>query len=184
MAERSAEFPGDDEPRPNVTDPRTGREFVSPYRYQRQFEAEFEAASNRMIGEHGATTERFAWAYVTIFGGLVCIANSRIYDLIAMVVMLVVPDLTIAVWLTRLIMGALFILFVVMMIWALRGRTRFRLRLVEQRLCFDCGYALIGQPIDENGHGRCPECGSSFDVRRYLRPPRRYHRVPIKSQSR
>lgn len=177
MTDHPREILEDDTAPAIVVDRQSGREFVSPYRYQRQFEAEFETASNRMIGEHGAVSERFAWAYVTVFGGLACVAGSRISDLIAAALLLVVPDPSIAIWLTRFIMGGLFIFFIVMLIWALRGRTRFRKRLVEQRLCFECGYALIGQDVDEHGVGRCPECGKTFNVTRYLRPPKRYHAV-------
>lgn len=157
-----------------VTDPQTGRQFVSSYRYQRQFDNEFDIASNRMIHQYGAATERFAWAYIFVFGILMWVGGQ---GLIRWGVQWLISDPIVAKWLTWMIVTSLWVTFALMFVWALRGRTRFRRRLIEQRLCFNCGYALVGQTLDQAGQGRCPECGHCFDVRRYLRPPKRYHRV-------
>ncbi|MCP3905239.1 MAG: hypothetical protein GY715_16560 [Planctomycetes bacterium] len=48
---------------------------------------------------------------------------------------------------------------------------RFRPRVIERRLCLDCGYSLLHTPCDENEIGRCPECGELFSVAQYQRPP-------------
>jgi hypothetical protein len=62
----------------------------------------------------------------------------------------------------------------IMGVWSLVHwlRTR-RLRpaISERLLCLDCGYSLVQTPRDENGVGRCPECGTVFAVAQYERPP-------------
>lgn len=160
-----------------VTDPQTGREFVSSYRYRVNFETEFDYATRRMLKEYGKPTERFALGLASILGTVIGFGmQGAIYG-----VQLFVSDKLLALAWIGVILSVLVVMFTVALWWGLRGRTRFRKRLVEQRLCFDCGYALIGQPLDEAGLGRCPECATSFDVRRYLRPPKRYHRVGPKT---
>ncbi len=156
-----------------VEDRQTGRKFVTPYRYERQFEADFDEASHRMIRKHGSPTERFALALASILGSLLGVSmQGLLYGL-----RLLVADLAIAAALTFVIIVAMVGTISFCIWWGLRGRLRFRTRLIEERLCFECGYALIGQDVDEHGVGRCPECGETFNVTRYLRPPKRYHRL-------
>lgn len=156
-----------------VRDERTGREYVSPYCYQRQFEAEFDDASHRMIRRHGTPTERFALWFAGVVGGFLGLAlQGSLYGLQLMGVSAMQSLL-----LTGIMVGVVLALLAIALWWGLRGRTRFRDRLIEQRLCFDCGYALIGAPTDDLGRGRCPECGKAFRVATYLRPPKRYHRA-------
>lgn len=156
-----------------VRDERTGRAYVSPYRYQRQFEAEFDDASHRMIRQHGTPTERFALWFAGVVGGFLGLAFQATY----FGLQLVGVSLLQSAVLTGIMVGVIGVLLALALWWGLRGRTRFRKRLIEQRLCFDCGYALIGAPTDEQGRGRCPECGKAFRVAAYLRPRKRYHRA-------
>ncbi|MBT8485215.1 MAG: hypothetical protein KJO43_06515 [Phycisphaerae bacterium] len=61
-----------------------------------------------------------------------------------------------------------------MLIWG--GVYSYRVKKIEpeivpKRLCFDCGYSLLGTPVDANDVGRCPECGVPFALGQYVRPP-------------
>jgi len=156
-----------------VRDDRTGREYVSPYRYQRQFETQFDDASHRMIRRHGTPTERFALWFAGVVGGFLGLAFQATY----FGLQLVGVSLLQSAVLTGIMVGVALALLAIALWWGLRGRIRFRNRLIEERLCFDCGYALIGAPTDDLGRGRCPECGKAFRVATYLRPPKRYHRA-------
>ncbi|MCL4196953.1 MAG: hypothetical protein KJZ69_05625 [Phycisphaerales bacterium] len=156
-----------------VRDVRTGREYVSPYRYQRQFEAEFEQAGNRLIGEHGTFTEQFGWLILSLWFPAYWIGGRAIE--FAGVKLSFTTD---AIELTKVAgFMALAVTGIAAAVWGFRGRARFRRRLIDQRLCLECGYSLIGQLIDDEGRGRCPECGTTFEIVRYLRPPKRYHRA-------
>lgn len=156
-----------------VRDERTGREFVSPYRYQRQFEAQFEEAGNRLIGEHGSFTEQFGWLILSLWFPASWV-GSRAIEFVG--VRLSFP--TDAIEWTKAVGFALLVATgSAAAVWGFRGRRRFRDRLIAERLCLECGYSLLGSPLDADGRGRCPECGKTFDVVRYLRPPKRYHRA-------
>lgn len=162
-----------------VRDDRTGRVYVSPYRYQRQFEAQFEEAGNRLIGEHGTFTEQFGWLILSLWLPAYWI-GGRAVEFVGVRLSFTINAIE---W-TK---AAGFVLLVasgiVAAIWGFRGRARFRKRLIDQRLCLECGYSLIGQLIDDEGRGRCPECGKDFEVVRYLRPPKRYHRTSAASRA-
>lgn len=156
-----------------VRDERTGREYVSPYRYQNQFETEFNEASRRMFREHGTPTERFALWFAGTFGGFLVVVLQGVFIGLNSIGVRAGQSIV----LTAIIGCVTGSLLIAAVWWALRGRRRFRDRFIEQRLCFDCGYALIGAPTDDLGRGRCPECGKAFRVATYLRPPKRYHRA-------
>ncbi|MHC4990075.1 MAG: hypothetical protein ACYTGC_03755 [Planctomycetota bacterium] len=47
---------------------------------------------------------------------------------------------------------------------------RMRPSIVAKHLCFDCGFSLVGTPTDEQGIGRCSECGALFVLAQYVRP--------------
>jgi hypothetical protein len=60
--------------------------------------------------------------------------------------------------------------------WYVRKRFDPVRHIIEERLCLACGYALKGQPLDEEHRGRCPECGRDFSLGEYVHPtqPQRY----------
>ena len=156
-----------------VRDERTGREYVSPYRYQRQFEAEFEQAGNRLIGEHGTFTEQFGWSILSLWFPAYWI-GPRVIEFVGVRLSFT----TDAIELTKAAgFMALVVTGIAAAVWGFRGHARFRRRVIDQRLCLECGYSLLGAPLDEKGHGRCPECAKPFRVATYLRPPKRYHRA-------
>lgn len=159
-----------------VRDERTGREYVSPYRYQRQFEALFDEKAQFLQPRFARPAERFAWVlsllpfvafallapvFTRVLRAALTNANNKVAVLIGVCVIFGIVGVGLG-FTTR---------------WGFAGLRRFRLRLIEERLCFDCGYALIGAPTDDLGRGRCPECGKAFRVATYLRPPKRYHRA-------
>ncbi len=156
-----------------VRDERTGREYVSPYRYQRQFEATFDDASHRMMRRHGTPSERFALWFAGVVGAFLGLAFQGSLHGLQLMGVSAIQSLI----MTGIMTGIFVALLASAIWWGLRGRARFRDRLIEQRLCFDCGYALIGAPTDDLGRGRCPECGKAFRVATYLRPPKRYHHL-------
>jgi len=64
--------------------------------------------------------------------------------------------------------------FVTLLLWGWWYTARVRKlkpAIVDQRLCMNCGYCLLGTPIDEMNMGRCPECGCVFASAQYDRPP-------------
>jgi DNA-directed RNA polymerase subunit RPC12/RpoP len=71
------------------------------------------------------------------------------------------PQPTIGIW------------FIAMLIWsgwyAMRVKA-LRPDIVKNRLCFDCGFSLLGTETNEHGVGRCPECGGKFVLAQYERP--------------
>jgi uncharacterized Zn finger protein (UPF0148 family) len=63
--------------------------------------------------------------------------------------------------------------FVALLVWGAWYAARVRRigpSIVEHRLCMGCGYCLLHTPTDEDGTGRCPECGSVFVLAQYERP--------------
>lgn len=159
-----------------VKDERSGREYVSPYRYERQFELEFEEATRVLRHKYGRPTERYSWAIIPVLWIFLSLCGQAIAHGVPLLALAAGSAIALQTVLFLLLLGGV----VVVSRWAFGGAARFQKRLIEERLCFECGYALIGQQVDEAGRGRCPECGKTFDVRRYLRPPKRYHRVAKK----
>ncbi len=162
-----------------VRDERTGREFVSPYRYQRQFEVEVEQAGNRLIGEHGSFTEQFGWLILSLWFPAYWV-GSRAIEFVGVRLSFTIDAIE---WTKAVGFALLAATGIAAAAWGFRGRARFHRRLIEERLCFECGYSLIGQLIDDDGQGHCPECGRTFEVVRYLRPPKRYHRAAMARKS-
>ena len=67
-----------------------------------------------------------------------------------------------------------FIWLVTMLVWS--GIYAWRVQrmqpgIPERRRCLNCGYSLLHTPTDEQGIGRCPECGGEFAIEQYERPP-------------
>ncbi|MCZ6836927.1 MAG: hypothetical protein O7G85_14215 [Planctomycetota bacterium] len=46
-----------------------------------------------------------------------------------------------------------------------------RSRIVRDLQCFRCGYSLRNAKTDDQGFGRCPECGRRFNEAEYRKPP-------------
>ena len=55
--------------------------------------------------------------------------------------------------------------------WYERRLAHTRRRIIDERLCLECGYALHATPSDANGNGSCPECGRSFTLAVYEEAP-------------
>lgn len=72
-----------------------------------------------------------------------------------------------------LVLGVLVPVFM----WLLTRKALLARRIVARRLCFRCGYSLVQSPVSEQGTGTCPECGNTFLLAHYRRPPRRYLRL-------
>ncbi len=63
--------------------------------------------------------------------------------------------------------------FVAMFVWSwvyASRMKRLKPRIVDERLCMNCGFCLLGTPTDDDGFGRCPECGEGFVPGQYERP--------------
>jgi len=43
-------------------------------------------------------------------------------------------------------------------------------------MCFKCGYSLQQSPTDEDGYGKCSECGEQFNAGYYRKLPLNYKR--------
>lgn len=71
---------------------------------------------------------------------------------------------------------AMQIVMCVFFIWYFFRITRFVKTIIRQRMCFACGYSLRKTPTDENGHGRCSECGNTFHLGYYCHLPKGYKR--------
>ena len=55
--------------------------------------------------------------------------------------------------------------FVTMLVWSgiyTSRMKKLRPRIVEERLCMNCGYSLLHTETDDDGLGRCSECGTVF----------------------
>lgn len=174
MSETRAEDEGIESAGPAIVrDERTGREYVSPYRYQRQFEAQFEEAGNRLIGEHGTFTEQFGWLILSLWFPAYWV-GSRAIEFVGVRLSFTIGAIE---WTKAVGFALLVATGSAAAVWGFRGRRRFRDRLIAERQCLECGYSLLGSPLDADGRGRCPECGTTFEIVRYLRPPKRYHRA-------
>lgn len=82
-----------------------------------------------------------------------------------------------------------FIIFILILLVVLgwfeyRKDHRRRLAFIRAVSCFTCGYTLLGQDPDDNGHLHCPECGDSVHVRAHRPPPRQYYEVDSLQNSR
>lgn len=64
----------------------------------------------------------------------------------------------------------------VFFIWYLFRTRRYIKIIIRNRMCFVCGYSLRKTPTDENGSGRCSECGASFHLGYYCHLPKGYKR--------
>jgi len=53
---------------------------------------------------------------------------------------------------------------------------RFVKIIIRHRMCFACGYSLRKTPTEENGCGRCSECGVTFHLGYYCHLPKGYKR--------
>ena len=66
--------------------------------------------------------------------------------------------------------------FVTLLVWGSWYTMRVRKlqpAIIDQRLCMNCGFCLLGAPTDDAGLGRCAECGCVFATAQYERPPER-----------
>lgn len=55
--------------------------------------------------------------------------------------------------------------------WYARRVRKLQPKIIDQRLCMNCGFCLLGAPIDDADLGRCSECGCVFTTAQYQRPP-------------
>lgn len=65
------------------------------------------------------------------------------------------------------------IAFIILLIWGSWYVARMKKlgpSIIDQRRCMNCGYILLYTPINEQGLGRCSECGEIFILNQYERP--------------
>jgi hypothetical protein len=132
------------------------------YRDRGHFDKVMYRAAQRLINQHGAPIDRCA---IWIIAPLVAVL---------MIILFAVPAPSALSQLTRI--GAQVGLLAFGLWHATRAR-RFVAAIVKHVMCLECGYALLSSPTDEHGQGTCPECGTSFCLAQYHRPPRRYLRT-------
>lgn len=48
---------------------------------------------------------------------------------------------------------------------------RLKPSIVDRRGCMNCGFCLLGTEVDDDEIGRCPECGTTFALGQYVKPP-------------
>jgi len=86
--------------------------------------------------------------------------------------LLAISFLNISNWVVYL----MFLAMIVFIIWYLFRIKRYVKIIIRQRMCFACGYSLRKTPTEENGCGRCSECGASFHLGYYCHLPKGYKR--------
>ncbi len=125
-----------------------------PYRYRIQFDEAMGRAAGRLMAVEHPRVRAWYW-----------------------VVSLAVVALGLFVGFYFQVPGAILVILMPLGIWYATRTTRLARRIVRERLCLRCGYRLLESPVNEQGHGICPECGRAFSTHEYIRPPRRLHRV-------
>ena len=79
--------------------------------------------------------------------------------------------------LSFILLGSLGVLVVWMVSWFLyvgHQQRRIVQHIIDQKLCFGCGYSLQGSPATKNNILTCPECATTHHEAEYRRPPKRY----------
>lgn len=135
------------------------------YAYQRQFDLDLQVAARKLVLSGHGTSKFVHWTAMGTGWGL--------FWTVHIAAQFIAPNRPWfgAVWVL------VFILAMVNTAYHATYQQRFAKKVERERLCFHCGYALKGQPVDDDQYGRCPECAEPFHETMYIRPPKRYHVV-------
>jgi len=129
------------------------------YRDTKHFKIVMQAVSNHLLIEKGRGIDRIPHIVLILLVTMFCLMIFWFF-----------------INFNYLYIIAMQVVMCVFFIWYLFRIKRYIKIIIRQRLCFACGYSLRKTPTEENGSGRCSECGASFHLGYYCHLPKGYKR--------